>query len=286
MVAIPPVILVFDISALSAASSTEWREFSRVGNCYIPQAVYEEMKMLFDRSPDPDLERLSKTFNRFYATSGWKVSEANAHHEMLKAGSGQALTRRARVSLAVGRCAYGLAQEFANSIVVLVSKDRSLLQKLYEIPSFNLCGITGEALLQWSRTGQRPIAVSQKFQQFRVAHGIQAKQSTNPASRAITSPSRPASAPVHSSSPVATPAHTTKSVRFSPVRGLLLSDWLPEAKSLFLAVMGLAIAAYLIWMLFQIVDLDVLFQNPSSPQSFFPSSFSGVDRTANIRYLN
>jgi len=277
MVAIPPVILVFDISALSAASSTEWREFSRVGNCYIPQVVYEEMKMLFDRSPDPDLERIAKTFNRFYATSGWKVSESNAHHEVLKAGSGQALTRRARVSLAVGRCAYGLAQEFANSLVVLVSKDRSLLQKLYEIPSFNLCGITGEALLQWSRTGQRPIAVSQKFQQFRAAHGIQTKLSASPAhSSPVITPSSHAS--------VASAA--AKSVRSSPVRGLLWADWLPEARSLLLAAGGLAIAVYLIWMLFQVVDFNSLLQDSGSPQSFFPSSFLSVDRTTNIRYLS
>lgn len=274
MVAVPPVILVFDISALSASSPTEWREFSRVGNCYVPQVVYEEMKMLFDRSPDPDLERLAKTFNRFYATSGWKVSEASGHHPSLKAGSGQALTRRSRVSLAVGRCAYGLAQEFPNSLIVLVSKDRSLLQRLYEIPSFNLCGITGDALLQWSRTGQRPIAVSQKFQQFRAAHGMQPSQSASPSA---SSPKSSISTP---SQAVPTPS-LAKSVRSSPVRGPLLSDWLPEVKSLFLAAIGLAVAAYLIWILFQSVDLRELFPPTSNTQFFL-----GVDRIGNIRYLN
>lgn len=269
MVAVPPVILVFDISALSAASPTEWREFSRVGNCYVPQVVYEEMKMLFDRSPDPDLERLSKTFNRFHATSGWQVSDVNAHHALLKAGSGQALTRRARVSLAVGRCAYGLAQEFPNSLVVLVSKDRALLQRLYDIPSFNLCGITGEALLQWSRTGQRPIAVSQKFQQFRTAYGIQ----PHPRSNQTAPPSSPPAQPTH------TP--TAKSVRATSVRGPLVSDWLPEVKSLLLAAIGLAIAAYLVWMLLHNVDLRDLFQPPSRPQSFLR-----VDRISSIRYLS
>lgn len=249
MVAVPPVILVFDISALSAASPTEWREFSRVGNCYVPQVVHEEMKMLFDRSPDPDLERLSKTFSRFYTTSGWQVSDTNAHHVLLKAGSGQALTRRARVSLAVGRCAYGLAQEFSHSLVILVSKDRSLLQRLYDIPSFNLCGITGEALLQWSRTGQRPIAVSQKFQQFRAAYGIQ----PNPQSSQTVNPPPP--------SPAVQPTRpaTAKSVRATSIRGPLVSDWLPEVKSLLLAAIGLAIAAYLVWILLHNVDLGELF---------------------------
>ena len=31
MAAVPPVMLVFDISALSAATPSEWREFSRAG---------------------------------------------------------------------------------------------------------------------------------------------------------------------------------------------------------------------------------------------------------------
>jgi hypothetical protein len=48
MAAVPSIILVFDVSALSAASCSEWREFARVGNCYIPQVVYEEIKMMFD----------------------------------------------------------------------------------------------------------------------------------------------------------------------------------------------------------------------------------------------
>ncbi|NJO40865.1 MAG: hypothetical protein HC769_35800 [Cyanobacteria bacterium CRU_2_1] len=259
MAAVPPVILVFDIGALSAASPSEWREFSRVGSCYVPQVVYEEMRMLFDRSPDPDLERIAKAFNRFYATSGWKITDANAHHQALKVGSGQALTRRARVSLAVGRCAYGLAQEFPNSLVVLVSKDRSLLQRLYDIPSANVCGIPGEALLQWSRTGQRPIAVSQKFQQFRSAHGIQPAQPSNPANSTPTTPLPKQATPVRAPKPI-----KTAFVRSSPV---FLTDWLPELKSLVLAVFGIAIAGYLIWILFTSSDLGQIFQQQSDPQS-------------------
>lgn len=261
MVAVPPVILVFDMSTLLATSSAEWREFSRVGNCYIPQVVYEEIKMLFDRSPDPELERLSKAFNRFYATSGWQVSEANGHHTTLKAGSGQSLTRRARVSLAVGRCAYGLAQEFSHSLVVLVSREHSLLQRLHEISRFNLCGITGEVLLQWSRTGQRPIAVSQKFQQFRAAHNIQSDQTVGTSLNASTQPAVPVSASPQS----ATVASMTKSVHSSPVRGPLISEWLPEVRSLILAVISLAVAAYLIWTLLHLVDLGSLLQSSPTP---------------------
>jgi hypothetical protein len=246
MVAIPPVILVFDISALSAASCSEWREFSRVGSCYLPQVIYEEMKLMFDRSPDPDLERIAKDFNRFYTSSNWKISEADAHHAALKMGAGQSLTRRARVSLAVGRCAFGLAQAFQSSLVVLVTKDRSLLQRLYEIPEVNLCGITGEALLQWSRSGLRPIAVIQKVQQFRTAHNLVPKPSAQP--QAIGSKSsKPAV--VHSE--------------------LSIPTWLPDATSLALSLVALGIAGWLIWTMFQLVKQKE--PVPTAPTSFYLS---------------
>ena len=218
MVAVPPVILVFDISALSAATPSEWREFSRAGSCYVPQVVYEEMKLKFDRSPDPDLERIAKAFNRFYATSGWRITDVTGHHAALKVGSGQALTQRSRVSLAVGRCAYGLAEVTPGSLVVLVTKDRPLLQRLYEIPAVNLCGITVENLLQWSRTGQRPIPVSQKLQQFRATHGIQPTGTTGTSQTyQRTSPTRSTAAPV-----TVKPTKTRRrDLTFTP-------DWLPD----------------------------------------------------------
>ncbi|WNZ24745.1 hypothetical protein HJG54_19120 [Leptolyngbya sp. NK1-12] len=253
MVAVPPVMLVFDISALSAATPSEWREFSRVGSCYVPQVVYEEMKLKFDRSPDPDLERIAKAFNRFYATSGWRITDVSGHHAALKVGSGQALTRRSRVSLAVGRCAYGLAENTPGSLVVLVTKDRPLLQRLYEIPAVNLCGITVDNLLQWSRTGQRPIAVSQKLQQFRAAHGIQPVGTTGTSQTyQRTSPTRLTAKPTSSK---------TKTSNIST------PDWLPDVVSLLLATAGLAVAGYLIWLVFRNGTIQQFFENPTGQSS-------------------
>jgi hypothetical protein len=261
MVAVPPVILVFDISALSAATPSEWREFSRVGSCYVPQVVYEEMKLMFDRSPDPDLERIAKAFNRFYATSGWRITDVNGHHTALKIGSGQALTRRSRVSLAVGRCAYGLAENTPGSLVVLVTKDRPLLQRLYEIPAVNLCGITVDNLLQWSRTGQRPIAVSQKLQQFRAAHGIQPVGTTGTSQTyQRTSPTR---------------LTTSPSAKLK-TRNVSTPDWLPDLVSLLLAAAGLAVAGYLIWLVINNGNIRQFFENPTG------QSQTSVDRISKI----
>jgi hypothetical protein len=244
-------MLVFDISALSAATPSEWREFSRVGICHVPQVVYEEMTLKFDRSPDPDLERIAKAFNRFYATSGWRITDTSGHHAALKVGSGQALTRRSRVSLAVGRCAYGLAEAAPGSLVVLVTKDRSLLQRLYEIPAVNLCGITVDNLLQWSRTGQRPIPVSQKLQQFRAAHGLQPTGTTGISQTyQRTSPTRLSAHPVSSGTKLRNAVSTP--------------DWLPDLISLLLAAVGLAVAGYLIWMAVHNGNIQQFFKYPTS----------------------
>lgn len=264
MVAVPPVVLVFDVSALSAATPSEWREFSRVGSCYVPQVVYEEMKLKFDRSPDPDLERIAKAFNRFYATSGWRITDVSGHHLALKVGSGQALTHRSRVSLAVGRCAYGLAETMPGSLVVLVTKDRLLLQRLYEIPAVNLCGITVENLLQWSRTGQRPIAVSQKLQQFRAANGIQPTGTTGTSQiYQRTSPTRLA----------ATSKLKVRKATFSP-------EWMPDFFSLVAAAIGLAIAGYLIWWVLNDGNIQRFFKYPTGETEVSPQS--SVDRSIKI----
>lgn len=266
MVAVPPVVLVFDISALSAATPSEWREFSRVGSCYVPQVVYEEMKLTFDRSPDPDLERIAKAFNRFYATSGWRITDISGHHPVLKAGSGQALTRRSRVSLAVGRCAYGLAENTPGSLVVLVTKDRALLQKLYEIPAINLCGITVDNLLQWSRTGQRPVPVSQKLQQFRAATGGQPTGTTGVSETyQRTSPTRITEPP-----PASSASRRTRATVVTP-------DWLPDLVSLLLAAAGLAVAGYLIWLVINHGNIRQFFEEPIRQQ---PTS--RVDRSIQI----
>ncbi|HEY9644897.1 MAG TPA: PIN domain-containing protein [Chroococcidiopsis sp.] len=249
MATIPPVILVLDVNALSTATPREWLEFSRVGSCIVPQAVYEEMKFLFDRSPDPDLERIAKAFNRFYSTSGWQVSDAHAHHPVLKTVNNQSLTKRSRVSLAVGRCAYGLSQTFPSSLVVLVSSDRSMLQRIYDIQSTNLCAITGQALLQWCRTGQRPIAVSQKLQRLRSTGGSGMTTGINTTIQTTTTPSR------------ITTSRSRSAVRDTSE----LKDLLSQITSLVLALAALMFAGWLLWRLVNDAGLREQWRPSNSP---------------------
>lgn len=286
MAMIPPVILVMDINALSAATPREWLEFSRVGSCIVPQVVYEEMKLLFDRSPDPDLERIAKAFNRFYPSSGWKISEATAHHALLKASSNQGLTKRARVSLAVGRCAYALSLSFPSSLVVLVSSDRAMLQRIYDIQASNFCAITGQSLLQWCRTGQRPIAVTQKLQILKAsgnvgsASGFATSGFYQPATNIpkTTRIQDRTAVPSRITSTRSAPSGQRSKSRSQIRPATPMDDVWPQVISFAIAFIALAVAGYLIWLLINHSGLRDLFENPGNrpteqqSQVLFPES--------------
>ncbi|MBD1998819.1 hypothetical protein H6G00_19705 [Leptolyngbya sp. FACHB-541] len=270
MAAIPPVMLVLDISTLSSATPREWIEFSRVGTCCIPQVIYEEMRLLFDRSPDPDLERISREFNRFYPHSGWKITDVVGHHAALKTNTSHALTKRARVSLAVAKCAYGLAQEFPQNLIVLVASDRELQQKVYDMQVDNLCAIPGSGLIQWSRSGQRPIAVIQKIQQLRAKVGTKtAVGSTKP----VTSSKTATTGIKKTSIPAASPTHNTS---ITPKRALMrpslgISGLVSQLIAIGFTLGALAVVAWIVWTLFLGKEFN--------PQQIIPFSNSSEQTT-------
>jgi hypothetical protein len=270
MAAIPPVMLVLDISTLSSATPREWIEFSRVGTCCIPQVIYEEMRLLFDRSPDPDLERISREFNRFYPHSGWKITDVVGHHTALKTTTSHALTKRARVSLAVAKCAYGLAQEFPQNLVVLVASDRELQQKVYDMQVDNLCAIPSSGLIQWSRSGQRPIAVIQKIQQMRTTVGSRsAVGSTKPISGSKTATTGIKRTSIPATSPTRNTSITPKRAAMRPSLGI--TSWVSQLIAIGFTLGALAIAAWIVWTLF--------LGNEFNPQQLLPSSNSSEETT-------
>ncbi len=275
---VAPILLVIDVSTLSSTSTREWLSFSRVGACYIPQIVYEEMRFLYDRSPDPDLERVARDFNRFYSTSGWQITDAIGHHMILKSATGYALTKRLRVSLSVARCAYALSQKNPRSLVVMVASDRSILQRVYDIQAPNLTGIQSTALLQWSRSGQRPVAITQKLQEMK-ADGLLESMSTNLTSVhrqssvrsvpsasnrvAVTSVPRNSAARSYSlnhSSSARKSSNTGRKVtgyHSRPKKVFVdLPPWFPQFFSMFLSLIALACAGGVIWIIFFTNMLD------------------------------
>lgn len=164
---LPTTLLLLDSSALLVSKTREWQEFSRVGRCFIPQAVYEEMQALSNVSVERKQEQTAREFNRFFADSEWQLTGAGATHPVLQPTAGQAYSKRARLALTVAECAHGFSRNNPGRVVVLVANDQALLQRVRDLGLANLCGIPVSALLIWSRSGRRPPVVAQHMQAMR-----------------------------------------------------------------------------------------------------------------------
>lgn len=202
----PPVLVVLELSALLGTSAREWQEYARVGGCYVPQVVYDEMEFLSGRAPEPEQEKTAREFLRFFPNSGWQLTNAQATHPALTPPSDKTPSKQVRLLLAVGETAHGLAQEQPGALVVLVSNTQPLLQRLQAIRAANLCGITATALLQWARTGQRPPAVTQQMQAV-IQSGAASGRSQAPSS--ASTPPRAAAARTASANSTAPAAPVT-----------------------------------------------------------------------------
>lgn len=166
MATTPPIAILLDLSTIMGSSIREWQEYSRIGNCYLPQIIYEEIEFLTGRAPEPNVEKTAREFTRFFPESGWQLTNAHAIHRTLNPAAGQNLSKQARLVVSVAQCMYGFAQENPDNLVVFVSNSQPILQRIPALNTPNLCGITAAALLQWVRTKQRPPAVTQKLQTF------------------------------------------------------------------------------------------------------------------------
>lgn len=179
MAILPPFLIVFDTSALLAGEPRQWQEASRLGDCFVPEAVLEAMQMLCDRATEPEIESKAREFIRFFDTSGWQMNRGKAEHPALQPVPGHTLSQRARLALEILQNSYGLAQRHSDSLVILVANDQPMLQRLLGLNQPNLCGIPLAALVQWSRTQRRPATVNHHLQLMRTATPVTSK-ATNP----------------------------------------------------------------------------------------------------------
>jgi hypothetical protein len=187
MAVIPPFLLLFDVSALMGGGTREWREFSRIGECFVPKAILEEINFLTGRASDPTQEQTSREFVRFYPESGWKSVSAIATHPSLKPAEGHNLSKRARLTLTLIQSAYGLARNRPDGLVVIVSSDQGLMQRLRALETPNLCAIPVVALVQWSRSERKPPVVIHQLQAMRSTVGATATANSSKQTKTISS---------------------------------------------------------------------------------------------------
>jgi hypothetical protein len=165
----PPILIVPDIFTLMASRRRDWETYSRVGQCYVPQVVYEGIQFLLRIAAEQTQELVAQEFLSFWRTSGWKLTNAHAAHPALKPAQNATTSQQARMVVAVAQCVYGLSQEQPKSLIVFVSTSLSLVKRIQSLSIMNLCAITSTGLLQWSRTGHPPTIVTEKLQEMQKA---------------------------------------------------------------------------------------------------------------------
>ena len=160
---LPPLLVTFDTDVLMAGRTQVWQEYAKVGTCYIPEVVYDEIDRLTDEAVEPAIEQVAREFMRFFADSGWIATDAQDTHRALEP-SIKNQGKQAMLVVATAQCVYGLAQEHPEALVIFVSNSQPLLKRLASVGTTNLCGITGAMLLNWARKGERPPAATQQLQ--------------------------------------------------------------------------------------------------------------------------
>lgn len=195
MAALPPFLVVLDISALMASGVKHWQEFSRIGECFIPKAVLEEIQLLCDHAIEPAQARTAKEFVRFFPQSGWKATTSIAQHPVLKPAEGHTLSKKTRLSLATAQAAYGLARNRPEGLVVVTANDQGLIQRLRMLNTPNLCGLPLTVLVQWSRSARKPPVVTNQLHAMRLMVGAvtpSASRTTQSVATVRPKPSLPA----------------------------------------------------------------------------------------------
>jgi len=193
------------------------------------------MDYLCDRASEPDVESTAREFKRFYANDSWKRTGIQAEHATLKPTPGHTLSKRARLALTVAGCAYGMALRYPDSVIVLITNDQPLLQKVMGLQVNNLCGMPFTALMQWSRSQRRPSVVHHHLQLMRAA-GTPGKASATV---------KPATKSMHGmpsariADPVAPGTYTAKRQR-SQSRSRILSGLFSNLVSLVILVVVIA----------------------------------------------
>ncbi len=184
------VFLLIDLNALYACKLYEWLEFSQVGQCYVPQAVYQELDAWASSRSESIEAKIAREFRRFMLEGDWKLTRST-----LPPKPHRPFSRRARLAIEVRHCAEDLARFSVGRLVVVVSNDRALVQQIQTLRLDNLTGIPVSTLLTWSRTKRQPPIVLQHLRAMQI-HTLQLLSTGRSQTREFLEVESPKSSPV------------------------------------------------------------------------------------------
>ncbi|MGG6269161.1 PIN domain-containing protein [Leptolyngbya sp. AN03gr2] len=173
MIDSPQIFLLIDLNTFFACKPYEWLEFGKVGRCYVPHIVYEELDTWATSRSQSHESKIAREFRRFMLESDWQLTRCALHTPKgpLISTESRPMTRRARLALDVKNSAEDLARSSIGRLVVVVSNDRALIQQVQALNLDNLAGIPVSTLLTWSRSKRQPPIVLQRSRSMQ-AHSL------------------------------------------------------------------------------------------------------------------
>lgn len=161
-----PHLLVFDTLALLSADKSKrlqvWRNNEQLGECYIPGATYAEISRISQDRKNSDFES-AKEFLEFVGKgSRYKIQPKEDNRQI------PLDNEKDRQILA---CAHRLARENPNSVVILVTYDRTMKGLTGQSGLPNFCTLAAKDLSDWFfldyYRGKVPQAVDDAYQRMK-----------------------------------------------------------------------------------------------------------------------
>ena len=266
---LPQILLLFDTSVILNDGARVWGGFQRIGACWLPQVVLNQVRFLCNRASEPVQEQIAREFFRFYPGSGWRTTDETMAHPALQPAKGQTLSKRARQMMIIAECAYGFSQRFPTQLVVLVSDNQPLLKQIQTLQVANLCGITGSALKRWSLSGNRPEAVNQAYQKMKTASLRQANVRSPASSSKPTMRTSPAVKHAMTTRPKTRKPISSPSRRTTPDINTVSRFYaFSQMVSLAISLVGFVIVGLLVWRLVQPQSFEQFWRQNNLPQLF------------------
>lgn len=153
-------ILLFDHSAILTSDLHFWRQISMLGTCMVPQVVITEIDALASGfGTDPSHGAIAAEFQRFLSSSSWQIMDQAQHRSalLLSQKLAGAMSRGARLDLAIAEAAFGLAQTTPHP-VILVTNTPLLLSTISALHQPNLTAATAATVRSKLQNSRRPLA--------------------------------------------------------------------------------------------------------------------------------
>jgi hypothetical protein len=153
-------LLIFDPPVVVSANPDLWQEWVGFGACVLSQGGAKALQDLAKSGGEG--ERQARAFWRWQPHSEMQVIQASALAFAPDPGG----SARQRLETELADCAYALAGQHGQSLVVVVSDQPRLRQRVQSLGVVNLGAISGAELRQWMREQQRPAGIEEMLRRF------------------------------------------------------------------------------------------------------------------------